>query len=256
MGNNTKKIMPENIVLLGSYDTQTSYVHSIVAEEKTHHPEKFEGNRDCFDFELRYTAPFDKNFCELKRLQGTAAEAAGRRAEFKGYIVINMNEWITHHEDDYLNKALLFLVDMNACWKYIFLISDLNMKAARELTGKILEIFFLNHIVCKVKECSSGSSVKNLTSTVCKELGVTCAPPVKETIEEMFILGFDQSIVSALLSEVSWYEGKKISMDAFCGYISDHEPSVSYMLSQKEYCRLMSIIEHRKENWYDEKEAV
>ena len=167
-----------------------------------------------------------------------------------------MNEWITHHEDDYLNKALLFLVDINACWKYIFLISDLNMKAARELTGKILEIFFLNHIVCKVKECSSGSSVKNLTSTVCKELGVTCAPPVKETIEEMFILGFDQSIVSALLSEVSWYQGKKISMDAFCGYISDHEPSVSYMLSQKEYCRLMSIIEHRKENWYDEKEAV
>ena len=62
MGNNTKKIMPENIVLLGSYDTQTQYVQSIVAEEKTHHPEKFERNRDCFYFELRYTAPFDKNF--------------------------------------------------------------------------------------------------------------------------------------------------------------------------------------------------
>ena len=144
---NTKKIMPENIVLLGNYDTQTSYVRSIVAEEKTHHPEKFEGNRDWFEFELRYTPPFEKNFCELKRLQGTAAEAAGRRAEFKGYIVINLNQWLTRHEDDYLNRALLFLVDMNDCWKYIFLINDLNMKASRELTGKILEVFFLNHIL-------------------------------------------------------------------------------------------------------------
>lgn len=253
---NTKKIMSENIILLGNYDSQTAYVHSIIAEQKTHHPEKFEGNKDWFDFELRYIAPFDKNFCELKRLQGTAAEAAGRRAEFKGYIVINLNEWITHHEDDYLKRALLFLTDMNDCWKYIFLINSMNMKASRELTGKILEVFFLNHIICKVKECSSGSSVKSLANTVCKELGVICAPPVKETIEEMLTMGFDKTIVSALLSEVSWYQGKKIGMDAFCGCISDHEPSVSYMLSQKEYCRLMSIIEHRKENWYGEKEAV
>lgn len=145
---------------------------------------------------------------------------------------------------------------MNDCWKYIFLINSMNMKASRELTGKILEVFFLNHIICKVKECSSGSSVKSLANTVCKELGVICAPPVKETIEEMLTMGFDKTIVSALLSEVSWYQGKKVGMDAFCGCISDHEPSVSYMLSQKEYCRLMSIIEHRKENWYGEKEAV
>lgn len=116
---NTKKTMSENIILLGNYDSQTAYVHSIIAEQKTHHPEKFEGNKDWFDFELRYIAPFDKNFCELKRLQGTAAEAAGRRAEFKGYIVINLNEWITHHEDDYLKRALLFLTDMNDCWRYL-----------------------------------------------------------------------------------------------------------------------------------------
>lgn len=253
---NTKKIMPENVVLLGDYDSQTAYVHSIIAEEKAYHPEKFEGKRDWFDFELRYIAPFDKNFCELKRLQGTAAEAAGRRAEFKGYIVINLNEWITHHQDDYLNKSLLFLADMNDYWKYVFLINNLNVKASRELTGKILEVFFQDHIVCKVKECSSVSTIKNHVNTVCKELDINCDSPVKEAVEEMFVLGFDKAIVSAILSEVSWYQGKKISMDAFCGFISDHELSVSYMLPQKEYCRLMSIIKHRKENWYGEREAV
>lgn len=253
---NTNKSMPENIILLGNYDSQTAYMHSVIAEEKAYHPEKFEGNSDWFDFELRYIAPFDKNFCELKRLQGTAAEAAGRRAEFKGYIVINLNEWITHHEDDYLNKALLFLADMNDCWKYIFLINNLNVRASRELTGKILEIFFQNYIICKVRECSSESSVKHRANTICKELGVICDSPVKETIEEMMTSGFDKAIVSALLSEVSWYQGKKISMDALFGFIFNHKLSVSYMLSQKEYCRLMSIIERRKENWYGEKQAV
>ena len=253
---NTNKSMPENIVLLGNYDSQTAYVHSVIAEEKVYHPEKFEGNRDWFDFELRYIAPFDKNFSELKRLQGTAAEAAGRRAEFKGYVVINLSEWVTHHEDDYLNKALLFLADMNDYWKYIFLINDLNVKASRELTGKILELFFQNHIICKVRECSLGSTVKSLTNTICKELGVVCDSPVKETIEDMMTSGFDKAIISALLSEVSWYQGKKISMDAFWGVISNHELSASYMLSQKEYCRLISIIERRKEKWYGEKEAI
>ena len=68
--------------------------------------------------------------------------------------------------------------------------------------------------------------------------------------------GFDKAIVSALLSEVSWYQGNKISMDALFGFIFNHELSVSYMLQQKEYCRLMSIVERRKENWYGEKEAV
>lgn len=253
---NSKKVMPENIILLGNYDSQTAHVYSIISEEKAHHPEKFEGNRDFFDFELRYAAPFEKNFCELKRLQGTAAEAAGRRAEFKGYIVINLNEWLTHHEDNYLNKALHFLADMNDYWKYIFLISSQNVKASRALTGKILEVFFMNNIICKVKECTSVSSVKSLASSACREVGVICDSSVKETIEEMLTLGFDKSIISALLSEFSWYYGKRVCMDAFLSFISDSEPSVRYMLPQNEYCKLVNLIELRKEIWYGEKETV
>ena len=114
----------------------------------------------------------------------------------------------------------------------------MNMKASRELTGKILEIFFLNHIICKVKECSSGSSVKSLANTVCKELGVICASSVKETIEEMLPQGFDKTIVSALLSEVSWYQGKKIgstsiqqiAVDCDRDYHLNAEESISYGL--------------------------
>lgn len=256
MGFNTKKVFPENFILLGDSGTQTAKAYSIISDGKVHYPKKFEGNKDYFSFELRYVAPFDKNFHELKRLQGMAAEAAGRRAEFKGYIIINLSEWLTHHDEDYLKKALLFLVDMNDCWKYIFLINDQNLKASKELVGKLLTVFFRNHIICKVEEYIADSSIKNLASYICKEQGVICASHVKETIEELLIQGFEDAIVSALVSEVSWYCGKKISTNSFVGFISECEPSIRYMLPQKEYCRLMSIIEQRKENWYGEKEVV
>ena len=85
---NTLNNYPENCIFLGNPDTQAADAKLLISQMKVLCPEKFEGNRDSFSFELRYTAPFDKGFNELKRLQGTAAEAAGRRNEFKGYIVI------------------------------------------------------------------------------------------------------------------------------------------------------------------------
>lgn len=113
MGINKVIFYPENYILLGSSDAQKAHADIIISEMKNSHPEKFEGNKDSFSFELRYAAPFDKGFQELKRLQGAAAEAAGRRNEFKGYIVIDMNSWLAHHDEEYLNKALLFLIDMS-----------------------------------------------------------------------------------------------------------------------------------------------
>lgn len=256
MGNNKKNGLPENYILLGDSGTQTAKVHSIIFEGKKHHPEKFEGNRDCFEFELRYAAVFDKNFNELKRLQGTAAQVAGRRAEFKGYVIINMNEWLTHHDEDYLNKALLFMADMNDCWKYIFLIDNHNSKASKELTGKILSIFFRDHIICKVEESTEKCFDKNTVDLMCKEVGATCDVHVKEMVGKLLNQGFEDTVVSAFLSEASLYCGNKIDMKPFVDFITEGELSIRYMLSQKEYSRFMSIIEQKKEKRYDEKEAV
>mgnify|MGYP004457643467 FL=1 len=256
MGTNKAIFYPENYILLGNSDAQKAHADVIISEMKTSRPEKFEGNKDYFMFELRYAAPFDKSFHELKRLQGTASEAAGRRSDFKGYIVIDMSSWLTHHNDEYLNKALLFLVDMSECWKYIFLVDNQNTKTARELVGKILSVFFCDHIPCVVKEEDVKRSFKSRVNDLCKAQGVICSSQVKEFLQELMELEFSESVVAALLTEMSWSTGKKIGVDTLATFAENRCSSVSYMLTQKDYNRLLAVIDKRKENWHGEKEAV
>ena len=89
---NNNSFISENYILLGTPLTRQSDIESIIHNAKIQHPEQFAGKKDFFAFELRYTESFDKNFTELKRLQGTAAEAAGRRDEFRGYIGIQSEQ--------------------------------------------------------------------------------------------------------------------------------------------------------------------
>lgn len=248
-------LYPENCIFLGSTGVPAADAMAFISQMKGSHPDNFEGDRDFFPFELRYTAPFDKGFHELKRLQGTAAEAAGRRNEFKGYIIIDMSGWLTHHDEQYLNKALLFLIDMSDCWKYIFFIDNQNTKAAKQLAGKILSSFFCDHIPCSVKEiekCSCKASVCEL----CKAQGIACSPAAKDFLQELLEQGFSESIIAAFFSEMSWRGCKKISMEQLTDLMNDRESVLRYMLTQKEYNRLLAILEKRKENWYGEKEAI
>lgn len=256
MKNNSVKNCSENYIFLGVVSHLVADADNIISKMKISNPEKFEGNRDYFSFEFRYTAPFDKDFHELKRLQGTASEVAGRRNEFKGYIVIDMSNWLTHHDEDYLNKALLFLIDMSDCWKYIFLVDNQNSKAAKELVGKILSVFFHDHIPCRVKEKIENESMKGRVAAICKAQGVMCSPQVKEFLYELLKQGFSENIVSALLSEMSWTIGKKINTEIFGDFITNQESGIRYMLTQKEHNRILTMIEKRKESECGEKEAV
>lgn len=257
MGFKDTDFYPENFILLGNPDSQKAYAEAIVSEAKTRFPERFEGKKDYFSFELRYVAPFDKNFKELKRLQGTAAEVAGRRDEFKGYIIMDLSGYLTHESEDYFDIALHFLVDMSDDWKYILLVDSTNFKAARGLTGHVLNVFVHDNIPCEVKEADAQPPYKSLVNVICKEQNVVCSPPVKELLQELLTQkAFDKDVVSALLRDVSWHCGQRISMSTLGEFFSKREPVVKYMLNEKEYNRLMTVVEQRKENWYGEKEAI
>lgn len=256
MGYNKCTFNPENYILLGHPISQMNQADTIIAEEKTRFSDKFEGTRDAVRFKLRYVAPFDKSFHELKRLQGTAAEAAGRRDEFKGYIVIDLSDWLTHHDEDYFETSLLFLVDMSEHWKYIFLVENQNAKAAKELVSKILSVLYRDNVPCMVKEENVKSSNSGRISALCKEQSVMCSAPVKEFLRDLLEQGFNENVVAALLSEMTWSYGKKLSMNTLVDYTTDQESIVRYMVTQKEFDRLLATIEKRKEQWYGEKEAV
>lgn len=69
-------------------------------------------------------------------------------------------------------------------------------------------------------------------------------------------LEFCESVVTALLTEMSWSTGKKIGVDTLATIVDNRCTAVSYMLTQKDYNRLLAVIDKRKEKWYGEKEAV
>lgn len=110
-----------NHIIIGNPMCCGAYAQNVISAIKINRPELFEGVKDYFTFDLRYTAPFNK-FLELKRLQGTAAQAAGRRSEFCGYIIMDLSSWLSHQDEEYFNIALFYLIDKNDCWKYIFLV--------------------------------------------------------------------------------------------------------------------------------------
>lgn len=247
---------PGNYILPGNPRERLSDVRHIVSSAKSKCPEMFEGNRDCFSFRLRYIAPFDLNFRELKRLQGCAASAAGRRDEFKGYITIDLSNWVGHHDEAYLNAALLFMVDMNDCWKYIFLIDSLNAKASREMVCKVLTVFARERILCKVNEPVEKDSSKRRINAICNEQGIACSSAVTELLEDLMEEKFDESIISAILVEAFQNSGNKIEMSLITDLHSGNNSVIRYMLTPKDYGRFIDIIGRHKEKRNEKSEEI
>lgn len=250
------KTKSQHYILLGNPRNRKSDAEVIISEMKASCPEFFDGAVDSFPFELRYVAPFDKAFLELKRLQGTAALNAGRRNEFRGYIIIDLSQWLMHHDEEYFTKALLFLLDMSECWKYVFLLDNQNAKAAQKLVSKVLCAFFQDHIPCEVMTKNDIVFDRNRITVLCKEQEVMCSASAMELLREVLNQGFGENIVSALLFEVSRKFGRRIGARAIAECSLDCESVIHYMLNPAEYDRLNALIEKRKEVWNGEKEAV
>ena len=257
MGNNNANSYRKNIILIGNSADLRAHTEMIVSKAKEQHPEKFEGNRDFFYFDLRYVAPFDMNFKELKRLQGTAAEAAGRRNEFRGYICMNLSAYITHEREDYFHKALYFLADMNAEWNYIFFVDNAKYKPARDLVAHVLDVFLCANIPCQVIEAEEKKPFRNIVKSVCSEQNADFDPTVEALLCDLMTHGtYNENIVTALIRDVGWNYGSWISMSMLFDFLSNRDSVIKYILNEKEYNRLVSFIERWKECDYGEKEAV
>lgn len=254
--NNTNSYR-ENIIFVGKPNDLRAFAEMIVSKAKKQHPEKFEGNRDSFYFDLRYVAPFDSNFNELKRLQGTAAEVAGRRDEFRGYLCINLSSYISHEKEGYFEKVLYFLADMNADWKYIFFVDNTKCKPARDLIARVLSVFLCANIPCQVIEAKREESFQNIVKSVCTEQDADVDPAVEALLCDLITQGVcDENIVTALIRDVGWNYGPRISVSMLFDLLPNHDSVLKYMLTEKEYNCLVGFVENWKECDYGEKEAV
>lgn len=248
---NGTDLYPEHYILLGDPTLQKKQAMSLIAEAKARCPEKFAGKKDCFAFELRYVAPFDKSFRELKRLQGETAAVAGRRDEFKGYIIINLSEYLSHENEKYFTITIQFLADMSDTWKYILLVDSSNSRQANALIGHILNIFVQNNIPCEVKEDIMISPDKSSVDAICAEQNVTCSRPVIALMQQLLDQGFSERIIRILLRDISWHCGQKICWPSICTFFSKSPRSsiVRYILPEKEYNRLLAVIHQQREQY-------
>lgn len=247
MSTSRKNYYSENYVLLGKPYEQQGSIQCIVDEYKDKHSDFFEGERDSFVFELRYTEPFEKQFTELKRLQGLAAECVGRRNEFKGYIIINLSSYLSHADDHYFKIILYFLLDMNDRWKYIFLIDNKNQKSAIELVSKVLHFFVSDSIPCKVIEERKEKEKIKIVNSICAAKEISCSDDVKSLFVELLNHDFKEEVVSQLITSISWYSHKCINMELIDRLISDPDSLIHYMLSKNEIDELCHLFELRKE---------
>lgn len=257
MKHNNTKSCRENIIFIGNSNALREYAEMIVSKAKQQHPEKFEGNRDLFYFDLLYVAPFDSNFNELKRLQGTAAETAGRRNEFRGYVCINLSSYISHEKEGYFDKVLYFLADMNADWKYIFFVDNAKYKPARDLVAHVLSVFLYANIPCQFIEAKEKESFQNIVKSVCTEQNTDFDPAVEALLCELIAQGVcNEDIVTALIRDIGWNYGPQISMSILFDFLSNQDSVLKYMLTEKEYNRLVGVVKSWKERDYGAKEAV
>lgn len=248
MSTSRKNYYSENYVLLGKPYEQQEIIQCIVNEYKDKHSDFFEGERDSFVFELRYTEPFEKQFTELKRLQGLAAEYAGRRNEFKGYIIINLSSYLSHANDHYLKIILYFLLDMNDRWKYIFLIDNKNQKSVNELISKVLHYFVSDNIPCKVIEERKEKEEVKILNSICKAKEISCSDDVKSLFVELLNHDFKEEVISQLITSISWYSHKCINMELIDRLISDPDSLIHYMLSKDELCHLVELRKEKEKH--------
>ena len=59
---------------------------------------------------------------------------------------------------------------------------------------------------------------------------------------------FSSELITALLTEISWYTDKCINKDMLETFLSGQDSTLRYMLTQKEFNRLLSFFERRSQN--------
>jgi len=118
----------KNYILLGNnIDDLKIRARNIATESKAQNPLLFNTNEAYVEYDMKYVAPFDKNFDMLFNIQGILAEKARFQDEYRGFIIFDVTKYLHHENEDWFDISLKFFHDQNNIWKYIFLVDISNV---------------------------------------------------------------------------------------------------------------------------------
>lgn len=240
---NKNKFFPQNFLLSDCGESRENIIEQICSEAYRISPCSFNGECLYFKFILRYCPPYEQDrFRELKRLQAVARSNVRFKYGYKGYIVIDISEWVGHMDEELLSKVTMaFLYDMSDRWKYIFITSGAEI--SEEV--KVLNKYF------KIKEL-----------TVSAELSADPFSRFFEKLGEKFDIGFSanaaelfhqyitkkdmqsKETVHALEKDLNIFFGLHscISKEMLAEYLINADSAGYDLLSKKDISELYSII--------------
>lgn len=240
---------PKNFILLGTdRDKLTERVSLISNEANKRFASEFTGECLHFPFQLRYSAPYER-FSELKRMQVEARNHVRFKSDYCGYIVLELNDFLSHEEEDYFDITVKFLHDqMEVGWKYIFIVDNTNQRSASLMIKKILS--FLRCKVEVVNEPVLNNSLDGWVSQMSEKHSVTLSIDAKSELEPLFKLkSFDKNVGEVLMDELVMMYGEKrvLIQSEVSSYLSSQLSSIKYMVAENDYELFMSSRDNKKE---------
>lgn len=121
------RFYPQNFLICGSRARASETALLLAREAACIAPEAFNGTESVFSFQLRYCPPYEQRlFTELKRLQAEAIRRTRFKDEYRGMILLDLQEWVDHADEElFCDITVPFLADMATEWHYIFAFDDL-----------------------------------------------------------------------------------------------------------------------------------
>jgi len=232
---------PRNFILIGTQlDEMKNKANAIVAEAEKKCKEIFNSEDSSFAFDLRYVPPFDKNFGELMRLQGVAAEHVRFKDGYKGYIILDVSEFIKHEKESYFLRAIKYLHDENENWRYIFIVDKSNEKAARDMVQAILE--FIEHTKVLDDENVSDNNQRFL-KTICKERKVKLDEESFKFIENLLTKEkINRNVIETIVCDLSaMCDNSVVTAADIKEYFEGDTAIVRYMVSKSDFDRILML---------------
>lgn len=140
LANNLKKNPPERPVLLpnllwvgksgvGRTRLMTLLSQFLASKESLM---DFYGDAKFFEFLLGYI-PKGNPFTELQRLEEELDAAAGFRSEFRGAILVDINAWVNHYEEQYFVSFMEYLAAHRDKWMIVLSVKELPKEKLHNL---------------------------------------------------------------------------------------------------------------------------
>lgn len=230
---------PKNFILLGmQIDELRCKAEVIVSEAFERFEEIFNGEVASFPFDLRYVPPFDKSFPELMRLQGVAAENVRFKDSYRGYIILDVSEFLKHEKEPYFQRTIRFLHDENDGWRYIFIIDKTNEKAARDMSQAILEFIKYTKVIDD-EDISDNNHrfLKDICQRKNMKLDVECFEFMESLLTKERI---NRNVVETIMCDLSAICGNStVSSLKLREYLESDNTIARYMMSETTFDRVL-----------------